>query len=348
MKELRTYLNNALMRNQYLSESKATQNLRSKIAVQLITAVLFLIMSITNIHAKSYEMLAATLFGFIAYIVLSIVAIRTKNVKFCNYSSSIVCAAIFTAFVIVGGNDGFASLWIALLPIFMMVIMDFALGLIISLILQGFLFVVFWTPINQLLLYQYHEQFCLRFPLYFSAATLLALVTTISLQKSQYNEMVLARCDSLTGLANRRHAYEMFDKAFADASIPHSVVMCDIDHFKKVNDIYDHAFGDEVLVTVSDYITKLLPENYIKSRWGGEEFLIAANEPIDSVYEKIEVLREAINAHDFHCNGDHIKISMTFGISEYYHSADLKDAIITADNRMYIGKKIGRNCTIKQ
>ncbi len=348
MKKILSYIKSVLMRNRYLSECESAKDLRGKVATQLFTALLFLIMSIANIHVKSYGMLGATVFGFVAYVVLSIISIKTKSVKFCNYSSIIVCAIVFAIFVIVGGNDGFACLWIALLPIFAMVIMDFTFGLIVSVVLQVFLFIVFWTPLNELLLYQYEVQFCLRFPLYYSAAMLQGVITTVSLQKSQYNEKIMARSDSLTGLVNRRYAYEVFEKDFGDETIPHCIVMGDIDQFKKLNDTYDHGFGDEVLVTVANYIEELLPESYIKSRWGGEEFLIAANEPLDSVYEKIEMLRKKISEHDFFYKDNHIKISITFGIAEYYKSADLKDTIIMADERMYVGKKNGRNCTIKQ
>ncbi len=313
MKKIHSYIQSILMRSRYLSECESAKSLRSKVAIQLLTASAFLALSIANICVKSYIMLAATLFGFLAYAVLPIISIKTNSIKLCNYSSIIVCAVVFSVFVIVGGNDGFACLWIALLPIFAMVTMDFTFGLIVSIVLQVFLFVVFWTPINKLLLYQYNEQFCLRFPLYYSISMLLGMVTTISLQNSRYNERMylselenlteiekkMARSDSLTGLANRRYAYELFNKDFSDENIPHSIAMGDIDGFKKINDTFDHGFGDEVLVAVANYITELLPESYIKARWGGEEFLIAANEPLGSFFEKLEMLRQKISEHDF-------------------------------------------------
>lgn len=360
MNKIVTFIKDVLDRKRFLSQCESTSNLNGKIAVLLCTAVSFLLLSIANIFVESFAMLGATLFGFVSYIILSIIVVKTKNIKFCNYTSIIVCAIVFSIFVVVGGNDGFACLWIAMLPVLAMVIMDFTFGFIVSMVLQVFLLVVFWTPVKDMIWYKYNEQFCLRFPLYYFIAVGLGLVTTISLQKSQYNEQMnlkelqkltdlsnkMARCDSLTGLSNRRCVYEIFEQDFKDDNTPHCIVMGDIDEFKQYNDRYDHTFGDEVIVTVANYIKNLLPESYIKSRWGGEEYLIAANETIETVYPKIEELRKKIQEHDFYYNGDHIHITITFGIAQCYKSSEITQTITAADNRMYIGKRMGRNCTI--
>lgn len=307
-------------------------------------------------------MLAFTLLGFAVNILFALAALKFKNIKLCTYSSIAVCYALFAFFVINGGNDGFAALWIALAPFFAMTIMDLTAGIVCSIITQIFLIVVFWTPASSLLLYNYNQQFCLRFPVFFLITSMLGLGTTISLQKSQYDAQMhltnlekmteianrLAKCDPLTALANRRWAYEIFDSEFGDEAIPHSVVMGDIDRFKSINDNYGHDFGDGVLVTVANYITELLPNSYLKSRWGGEEFLIAANEPLDTVYKEIETLREKIAAHEFNHSGKTVRITITFGIAEYYERKDLSDAITTADTRLYAGKKGTLNCTVRE
>ncbi len=161
------YLQSIFKRNQFLSQQESQANFYGKVTLQVIIAASFLILSLANLFSKSYVMLACTLFCGIANGAFVVVALKTKNVKFCTYACVILCAIVFSLFVIYGGNDGFASLWIALLPIFSMAIMDLTIGFTISLSLQIFLFLVFWTPLRNNLFYQYSEQFCLRFPLFF-------------------------------------------------------------------------------------------------------------------------------------------------------------------------------------
>ena len=84
----------------------------------------------------------------------------------------------------------------------------------------------------------------------------------------------------LTQLANRRYSYEQLSSDFSANDVRHCIVMGDIDNFKYVNDTFGHEFGDDVLITISKYINEILPNDYLKSRWGGEEFLFAANEPL--------------------------------------------------------------------
>lgn len=361
-KKIISHVKSIIYKNRYLSKNASGTSLRGKIILQLITSASFLVLSITNIKEKSYAMLIYTAIGFALNLLFAIISYLIKSEKLCSYSSVITCSVIFALFVIVGGNDGFASLWIILLPVFAMAIMDFFIGFVSCAVLEVFLIVVFRTPLRERLLYQYNEQFCLRFPMLFLISFIMGLATTIIILNSKYKaqahlselqkvtEMAnrLAKYDSLTGLANRRCVYEIFDNEYGDETQPHCIVMGDIDLFKAVNDTYGHEFGDEVLVTVSKYITEVLPENYVKSRWGGEEFLIAANEPLDQVYEQIENLRKKISAHEYHYNGKTINVTITFGIAEYYRPEDLNDTINLADSRLYAGKKNARNSTIRQ
>lgn len=198
--------------------------------------------------------------------------------------------------------------------------------------------------------------------MFFFVTLVLGLLLTISMRTSEYNERmhlmelekmtqaakVLARTDPLTKLANRRHAYEEFEVSYCEAGQAHCIVMGDIDYFKKTNDTYGHEFGDEVLVVLAKYINELLPKDYLKSRWGGEEFLFAANEPLEKVYERIENLRKAIEAHEFYHEGKTVHITMTFGIAPYGDKDELYEAISTADGRLYLGKRANRNCTVTQ
>ncbi len=347
-------------RNRFVEAHSGSAGFKSKLHLQIIVAFAFFILSIANIVAKSYLMLILTAAGCLTNAVSAMLARKHENGMLCVISSVVTCSVLFCFFVIYGGNDGFACLWVILLPFLAMVIMDFTVGLIASIFFQVFLIAVFWTPIHDMIFYSYSAQFCLRFPLFFFVTLLLSLSLTISLKKSQYNEYRhlleleemtaaahrLARTDPLTGMANRRCAYEEFDAKYTDAGLPHCIVMGDIDRFKAVNDTYGHEFGDEVLTGLSRIINEQLPSEYLKSRWGGEEFLFAANEPADAVYKRIESLREAISRHEFSADGVPVHITVTFGIAQYTGKDDIQNAINKADNRLYAGKKAQRNCTV--
>lgn len=360
IKKISDYTKKIFEQYRFLKKRAGNSTLNNKVRLQLIIAVSFLILSGANIFVGSWPMLCFTLFGGLTNGICAIISKKTENGTLCAASSIIVCSVMFGFFVIYGGNDGFACQWVVLLPFFAMVVMDFAAGLTASIFFQIFLIVVFWTPIKEHLFYQYNAEFCLRFPLFFFVANMLGLFLTISLQNSRYNEIMqldaleemrmkaeqLSKIDPLTGLANRRCAYEEFALHFSDTALPHSVVMGDIDRFKQINDTYGHDFGDRVLIVFGDLMREHLPEEYLKARWGGEEFLFAANEPLETVYDKVENLRKKIEEYSFDCEGNPVKITATFGIAPYSDPENLDAAINQADERLYKGKNLSRNCTI--
>lgn len=349
-----------LERERFLEAHTDASDFEPKLYMQILTALAFLALSLVNVFSKSYFMLAFTLAGCVVNGISSYVAKKVGKGRVCAISSIATCSLLFGFFVIYGGNDGFACLWVTLLPLMAMAVMDFAVGFGASVFFQIFLIIVFWTPIRGMLFYQYNDRFCLRFPLFFLVTFILGLSFTVSLRKSQYNECKhrieleemttsahkLARHDSLTELFNRRGAYEEFDVNYSQRGIPHCLVMCDIDHFKTVNDTYGHEYGDEVLLALVKMMREQLPPDYLMARWGGEEFLFAANEPLDEVYQKIENLRKTIADHAFIVGGAPIHVTLTFGIAEYVDGNGVIEAISKADNRLYCGKMAQRNCTV--
>lgn len=158
---------------------------------------------------------------------------------------------------------------------------------------------------------------------------------------------ILSKTDSLTGLFNRRCILDTIEQIENDSLINNStfsIVMSDIDFFKFVNDTYGHNFGDEVLKEIANLISSNIRKSDFLSRWGGEEFLIIfSNTTIDEAQSLAEKIRKIISEHIFKINENEIKITMTFGVSEY-KKGDLIDVTIKkADNALYKGKNSGRN-----
>jgi diguanylate cyclase (GGDEF) domain len=157
----------------------------------------------------------------------------------------------------------------------------------------------------------------------------------------------LATTDSLTNLYNRRYILEKINDEvlrFNRTGKIFSFLLCDIDHFKRINDAYGHDFGDYCLKEISERMLGQVRDHDVVSRWGGEEFLIflpeTAAENARSIGERI---RTEIQGSGIKYNETGIKLSVTIGISEYSSSFGVNDSIKLADIALYQGKTSGRN-----
>jgi len=171
-------------------------------------------------------------------------------------------------------------------------------------------------------------------------------MNTLSTEKEHFEE--IAQIDFLTNILNRRAFYQEIEKYFAYAkrnNIQVSVMMIDIDFFKKVNDTYGHDAGDFVLQTVAKVVKNSIREEDIFGRLGGEEFgiciLNSTNESLCQIANKI---RTNIQSKEMKYNGTIIKITISIGgYNLYTHSEDFKIAFNKADKALYEAKETGRN-----
>lgn len=159
--------------------------------------------------------------------------------------------------------------------------------------------------------------------------------------------------DSLTGLFNRRH----FDSRFAvecllarERQVVVSLVLIDIDFFKKVNDSFGHPVGDAVLKAVSKTLKTVLRTSDIIARVGGEEFaaLLFDTTPQDAVFAA-EKIRKAIAETPIPLPGfnQDIRVTVSLGIAGFIESHDTPESVYgAADGALYKAKGSGRNCTI--
>jgi diguanylate cyclase (GGDEF)-like protein len=123
--------------------------------------------------------------------------------------------------------------------------------------------------------------------------------------------------------------------------------MCDIDHFKKVNDTYGHDSGDNVLKAIAGVFQGGIREQDKASRWGGEEFLFLFPETTgEGAVTIAEKLRIQIEEMSIQVEGDIIGVTLTFGIATSEISCDFDEIIRKADLALYQGKEQGRNRTV--
>lgn len=153
--------------------------------------------------------------------------------------------------------------------------------------------------------------------------------------------------DYLTNIGNRRsidHWLEQELKNAANTNTPFSIIYFDIDHFKKINDVYGHDVGDQVLKEMAVLVASKLQPNDHFGRWGGEEFIIVSNgRDLDETIALATSLRQTIEEHSF----PHVEhLTSSFGVATY-QSNDVAETIIKrADEALYFAKNNGRNMVV--
>jgi len=155
----------------------------------------------------------------------------------------------------------------------------------------------------------------------------------------------LASTDALTGLYNRHKFTQLYLSSYESMVQRHnkmSVILIDIDHFKKVNDVYGHNIGDRALVEVSKMLLGTLRGVDIICRWGGEEFIVLL--PTADLADAVSIaqkLQKYLGEVKIEKVGS---VTASFGVSEVREGEEMQDAINRADKALYLAKKSGRDC----
>ena len=160
-----------------------------------------------------------------------------------------------------------------------------------------------------------------------------------------------AEHDGLTGLWNHRIIVEQLrgeiDRSRREGTAL-SVIMADVDHFKKINDTFGHLTGDLVLKKIGAIITRSVRSYDCVGRYGGEEFLIVLpGTEIESALYRAEQLRLAVQSAKVENDEITLQVTASFGVASHFPPHYDAEAIIqTADTALYRAKNSGRNCVI--
>lgn len=167
------------------------------------------------------------------------------------------------------------------------------------------------------------------------------------LRSAKEKHLVLSRTDGLTGILNRRALYESLEKEILRSGrekTPLSIIMMDIDFFKKINDTYGHNAGDAVLKEFARRILAELRPYDTFGRYGGEEFIVLL--PGAFMYEVLAVserIRGAIRNKPFDITPSGIQVTSSFGVAEFDFKENSDALINRADQALYKAKKNGRD-----
>jgi diguanylate cyclase len=188
-----------------------------------------------------------------------------------------------------------------------------------------------------------------------------ALGTSLRLSRLQIEhlseKLVLIRAenltDPLTTLANRKHFDESLDRLMSAAKKsgePLSLILCDVDHFKRLNDANGHLVGDHVLRLIALEMKRTIKGQDIAARYGGEEFaIILSKTKLSEALTVAENIRTAVMSREMRrrSTGESLgRVSVSVGVAEYRVGEEIDDLVARTDACLYEAKRRGRNCVV--
>lgn len=253
-----------------------------------------------------------------------------------------------------GGVDNTGLLWVYILPPVALFLGGLSIGLANIILFSCLSSFLLYFNEGQLTAAEYSDTFKLRFILSFFTVTFLSACYEYS-RKASYQHIqslsdkfeLMAKTDSLTGLANRREMMEQIQKEYARINRNNdtlSLLLIDVDRFKSINDGYGHDVGDIVLQQLAHTLAENLRAHDLVARWGGEEFLVMLPETNhQQAVDVAEKLRDKVSSHNFNVKHFHKQITVSIGITELNKYQTITNAIAKADQYLYQAKQSGRN-----
>lgn len=176
---------------------------------------------------------------------------------------------------------------------------------------------------------------------------LVLLLTHAAIRRYQHKITALSRLDHLTGLANRAAFDELMPRLLVEqrrSNIPVSMLMCDIDFFKKINDQYGHLAGDAALQCVARVLRERVRRHDVVVRWGGEEFLLLLKNCNQSdAMRMAELIRQAMSEQMVQYQQHPFVVTVSIGVATRLYNEDLEAWLSRADGYLYEAKRLGRN-----
>ena len=338
------------------NQGKSNDNLQQARVLKLfslvgasITGCMGLLSLLTNNNTLAVILLVACTIYLIAFF-----SLKKFNVK---VSAIIIIYSLYLLMfylVFSGGVAQTGPLWIFIVAPVSVYVLGFRLGLINLAIFLGIICIIMFLPQHLVEHTAYTPEFKLRLILSFLTMTFLSALYEYSSMQFYRNVLELstkyqqlAMSDPLTKLANRRNASAVLqqEKSRIDRNHePLSVLLCDLDHFKSVNDKYGHNAGDMVLMELAKVFTDNVRHQDCVARWGGEEFLVilpqTSAEQAGIIAEKI---RLSVQNHTIHFLKHQIQVTISIGISQLTEDETIDELINNADKCLYQAKTLGRN-----
>lgn len=254
-----------------------------------------------------------------------------------------------------GGQNNSGILWHYVYPIMVYYIAGLRLGCLSSSLLIASELLLMQMDHLTFFHAQYSPEFKMRFLSTMTVMSIMGAMLEHSRSKAQNSLMILAKqlrhasqTDELTGLPNRRALQEILHDQTVRADRTESdfvILLCDIDHFKSVNDQFGHAVGDKALRHMAHNMSAAIRKSDTLARWGGEEFmLVLPDTDLACGILMAERIRTAAEQHPLVTEtGAKVAITISCGLANWLECRDLDLLFRLADERLYQAKSTGRN-----
>ncbi len=263
-------------------------------------------------------------------------------------------AGLMLYLVITGGVANTGPLWIYVLPPVAMFFAGVVYGVITVAVFITLCSYILFAADGWFVVAHYTTEFKLRLLYSFATVTFLSAFyehsrqTSFNIVKDLSDKFEKqAQQDMLTRLPNRRGIQQFIEFESARArrqKKPLTLILCDIDRFKRVNDQYGHDGGDVVLKHVSDLFKASIREQDGVARWGGEEFLFVLPDTDESnAVVLAEKVRETLATSPVELQQEKVVITASFGVAQIDFEQGLDKALTLADKALYKAKEKGRN-----
>lgn len=334
----------------------------AEVRKQVLISSLFSLISVLLLFVFSLDSFCAgkQMLAFIVLVSSAINAVnyfylrKTGRYRVTSYVIVILMALLCLYLVCSGGSSNTGPLWFFVLPTLSFYILGLKRGFIVVTGLFIAVLVLLYLPGSPLLLTEYPLTFIHRFVASLFSVCFIAYVYEYTREDGRKELLAisskldnLSREDELTGLSNRRDIIEKIENEknrFERSGKPFSILVIDIDHFKKVNDRYGHECGDYVLKLVATTFEQKTQKRDGVARWGGEEFLVFLPETGLAHAEKIaNRLRRAVANLQIGYGGKMIRVTVSVGATQYQPGQSIKEIINVADQHLYCAKDSGRN-----
>lgn len=189
--------------------------------------------------------------------------------------------------------------------------------------------------------------------LFFGAIISIIVIVLVYVAINSYERRLetTAMTDSLTGISNRLAFEITLENTLAlieKEKRKCTALLIDIDHFKEVNDNYDHFMGDNIIRHVTGAIRGNIRRSDFFGRWGGDEFIVLLRDTeMEEAYLQAERLRNTVKDNPYIHEGDPILVTISIGVAEYEHGEGEDNLLSRADKALYLAKKSGRDRTAR-
>ncbi|EMP54956.1 diguanylate cyclase [Marinobacter santoriniensis NKSG1] len=318
-------------------------------------AILFLSGIGTKAWFAGHTLHAWVLWIFAVLVGLTIVQFSlTRNQPRQKASLIVIAALLFMYLVASGGESNTGPLWFYVFPPLLFFLTDLKTGTAVLLMCCLVAAIVFEFPQLPFVGAHYSYDFKIRFFATLAFESIFCFILEAGRLKAR-NELVelaathehAARTDELTGLSNRRDMQQRLAEEFSryQRSGHHfSVVLIDLDLFKKINDVFGHDAGDSVLRQFSGVLSEVVRKTDSGARWGGEEFLLLLpNTSLLQALTLAERLRQRVASTSFVFRNQTLPVTLSAGVCSIANSATLADLLKQVDLHLYNAKQAGRN-----